>query len=67
MGQSRRFDGEPLTSGLPQLRTFSAPIGMSRTCQGRKLNNLFDDLVRASEQSWWCVDVECLGSFKISD
>src|ERR1700716_2948612 len=32
-GQKRRFDGQPITSGLPDQRTFSQPVGMSQRCQ----------------------------------
>jgi len=34
--QKHRFERRPITSGLPQLRTFSGSVGMSQTCQRTK-------------------------------
>ena len=35
LGQKQRFDYQPMTSGLPDQRTFSEPVGMSQKCQQR--------------------------------
>jgi len=32
VGQKRRFERRPVTSGLPSTPTFSAPVGMSQRC-----------------------------------
>jgi hypothetical protein len=36
LGQTRRLDRAPLTSGLPLQQTFSRSVGMSQKCQYRK-------------------------------
>jgi len=49
-GQSRRLDHPPALPVCPQLRTLSASIGMSQTCQKRKSAGSIQSCRRAGEE-----------------
>jgi hypothetical protein len=70
MGQTRRSDGSPATSGLPHLadifpiRRHVSKVPQPDSCNAAKL---FDHLVGEGEEVRWHSEAERLGGLEIDD